>query len=110
MRGRCVSTFQLFLTFLKRACGPGAVKNSKISKNMKFLDVRKTNGKTMILRCPDVVLVISFFFPRLLNASCEKSKTTSGHFFVCRRRLDFNFCLCPEVGLGFLLLSVQRLV
>ena len=55
MRPRCVSTFQLFLTFLKRACSPGAVKNSKISKNMKFLDVHKTTGQTMILRCPKVV-------------------------------------------------------
>ena len=45
VRRRCVSHFHFFLTFLKRACSPGAVKNSKISKNMKFLDVRKTNGK-----------------------------------------------------------------
>ena len=72
VRRRCVSTFHFFLTFLKRACSPGAVKNSKISKIMKFLDVRKTNGNTMILRCPDVVLVISFFFLRFVNASCEK--------------------------------------
>ena len=72
VRRRCVSTFHCFLTFLKRACGPGAVKNSKISKIMKFLDVRKTNGITTFLRCPDVVLVISIFFLRFVNASCEK--------------------------------------
>ena len=30
VRRRCVSIFHLFLTFLKRACSPGAVKNSKI--------------------------------------------------------------------------------
>ena len=50
----------------------------------------------------------------------KNSKTTSGHFCVCRRRLDFFFVSrgwfrfsyfkCPEVGLGFSLLSVQRLV
>ena len=72
VRRRCVSIFHFFLTFLKRACSPGAVKNSKISKNLKFLDVRKTNGNTLILRCPDVVSVIMFFFFRFVNASCEK--------------------------------------
>ena len=72
VRRRCVSTFHFFLTFLKRACGPGAVKNSKISKNMKFLDVRKTNRKSMLLRCPDVVLVILFFFFRFVNPSCDQ--------------------------------------
>ena len=42
VRRRCGSYFNVFLTFLKRACSPGAVKNSKIEKNMKFFDVRNT--------------------------------------------------------------------
>ena len=43
VRRRCVSTLHFFFIFLKRACSPGAVKNSKIQKISKFLDVRKTN-------------------------------------------------------------------
>ena len=92
VRRRCVSIFHFFLTFLKRACSPGAVKNSKISKSIKFPDVRKTNGKTMILRCPDVVSVILFFFrARELRKHLKQPPDT---FCVCRRRLDFNvFCV-----------------
>ena len=67
-----VHIFHFFLTLLKRACSRGPVKNSKIEQNMKFLDVRKTVAKTMILRCPDVVLVILFFLLRFVEASCEK--------------------------------------
>ena len=83
VRRRCVSTFHFFLTFSKRACSPGAVKNSKISKNMKFLDVRKTNGKTMIFRCPDVVLVILIFFFRFVNASWAKKLKEPLDTFLC---------------------------
>ena len=62
---------------------------------MKFLDVRKTIGQTMILRCPDVVLVILIYLFRFVNASSPKHvKQPLDTFCVCRRRLDLDvFCV-----------------
>ena len=73
VRCRCVSYFPFFLTFVKRACSPSAVKNLKIPKNMKFLDVRKTIGITLILWCPDVVLLYYIFFFCFVITRCTNS-------------------------------------
>ena len=80
--------FTFFLIFSKCASRPRAVKNSNIKKNMKFLDVYKTNGTSMILRRPEVVFVILTLFFRCVIASCEWDL---GVGLCCRRRLDFDF-------------------
>ena len=73
---------------MNRACSPCAVKNSKISKNMKFLNPFKTDAfghDFVVSECCFVIIV--FLFP-FCDDEVEKILTQPLDTFLSRR-VDF---------------------